>query len=96
MSIGTLPLTDLAPLAVMMPVLGAAVTFMLVRRPRAQVVVTVTALVLTLLLNCLLLAAVWEGGVASVHVGGWPAPLGITACAKAMPCGATAPPSRPY
>ena len=35
MSIGSVPLTDLAPLAVMLPVLGAAVTFMLVRRPRA-------------------------------------------------------------
>ena len=31
MSIGSVPLTDLAPLAVMLPVLGAAVTFMLVR-----------------------------------------------------------------
>ncbi|PZO62186.1 MAG: Na+/H+ antiporter subunit D, partial [Pelagerythrobacter marensis] len=59
MSIGSVPLTDLAPLAVMIPVLGAAVTFMLVRRPRAQITVTVTALVLTLLLNCLLLADVW-------------------------------------
>ena len=78
MSIGTLPLTDLAPLAVMLPVLGAAVTFMLVRRPRAQITVTVSALVLTLVLDALLLAAVWDTGVAAVHLGGWPAPLGIT------------------
>ncbi len=77
MSIGSVSLTDLAPLAVMIPVLGAAVTFMLVRRPRAQITVTVTALVLTLLLNCLLLADVWDSGVAAVHLGGWPAPLGI-------------------
>ena len=77
MSIGTLPLTDLAPLAVMLPVLGAAVTFMLVRRPRAQITVTVSALVLTLVLDVLLLAAVWDTGVAAVHLGGWPAPLGI-------------------
>ena len=78
MSIGDVPLTDLAPLAVMLPVLGAAVTFMLVRRPRAQVVVTVSALVLTLVLDALLLADVWDAGVAAVHLGGWPAPLGIT------------------
>ncbi|MCJ2194521.1 Na+/H+ antiporter subunit D [Kaistella montana] len=78
MSIGTLPLTDLAPLAVMLPVLGAAVTFMLVRRPRAQITVTVSALVLTLVLDALLLAAVWDTGTAAVHLGGWPAPLGIT------------------
>ncbi|MEU8282161.1 Na+/H+ antiporter subunit D [Micrococcus luteus] len=78
MSIGTLPLTDLAPLAVMLPVLGAAVTFMLVRRPRAQITVTVSALVLTLVLDALLLAAVWDTGIAAVHLGGWPAPLGIT------------------
>lgn len=78
MSIGTVPLTDLAPLAVMLPVLGAAVTFMLVRHPRAQITVTVSALVLTLVLDALLLASVWDTGVAAVHLGGWPAPLGIT------------------
>lgn len=78
MSIGSVPLTDLAPLAVMLPVLGAAVTFMLVRRPRAQITVTVSALVLTLVLDALLLAAVWDTGIAAVHLGGWPAPLGIT------------------
>ena len=78
MSIGTVPLTDLAPLAVMLPVLGAAVTFMLVRRPRAQITVTVSALVLTLVLDALLLASVWDTGIAAVHLGGWPAPLGIT------------------
>ncbi|MCV7667865.1 Na+/H+ antiporter subunit D [Micrococcus luteus] len=78
MSIGSVPLTDLAPLAVMLPVLGAAVTFMLVRRPRAQITVTVSALVLTLVLDALLLASVWDTGVAAVHLGGWPAPLGIS------------------
>ena len=68
MSIGSVPLTDLAPLAVMLPVLGAAVTFMLVRRPRAQITVTVSALVLTLVLDALLLAAVWDTGIAAVHL----------------------------
>ncbi|MEW1964347.1 Na+/H+ antiporter subunit D [Micrococcus sp. 2A] len=77
MTIGSVPLTDLAPLAVMLPVLGAAVTFTLVGRPRAQVSVTVLALFLTLVLNAALLAAVWEAGVAVVELAGWPAPLGV-------------------
>lgn len=78
MMIGTTPLTDLAPLSVMLPVLGAAVTFALVGRARAQVAVTVTALALTLVLNCLLLADVWTSGVAAVEIGGWAAPVGIS------------------
>ncbi len=78
MTLGSTPLTDLAPLAVMLPVLGAAITFVLVGRARAQVAVTVTALTLTLLLNCLLLAEVWTSGVAAVEIGGWAAPVGIS------------------
>ena len=78
MMIGTTPLTDPAPLSVMLPVLGAAVTFALVGRARAQVAVTVTALALTLVLNCLLLADVWTSGVAAVEIGGWAAPVGIS------------------
>ena len=76
--LGSTPLTDLAPLAVMLPVLGAAITFALVGRARAQVVVTVSALTLTLVLDCLLLADVWTGGVAVVELAAWPAPVGIT------------------
>lgn len=78
MRLGSTPLTDLAPLAVMLPVLGAAITFALVGRARAQVVVTVSALTLTLVLDCLLLADVWTGGVAVVELAAWPAPVGIT------------------
>ncbi|MDY6054894.1 Na+/H+ antiporter subunit D [Micrococcus sp.] len=78
MMIGSHPLTDLAPLSVMIPVLGAAVTFMLMRRWRAQVAVTIGALCLTLLLNVGLLAAAWDTGAAAVEMAGWPAPLGIT------------------
>ena len=72
-----LPITDFAPLSVMLPILGAALTFTLVRRPRAQITVTIVALVLTLVLNALLLAAVWDVGAASVSVGAWDPPYGI-------------------
>lgn len=76
--LGSVPLTDLAPLAVMLPVFGAAVTFTLVGRARAQVAVTIAALVLTLLLDVALLAEVWSLGTAVVELGAWAAPLGIT------------------
>jgi multicomponent Na+:H+ antiporter subunit D len=76
--IGSTPVTDLAPLAVLLPVLGAALTFTLVRRPRAQITVTIATLVLTLVLNLALLAAVWDAGVAAVTIGGWAPPLGIS------------------
>ncbi|MDO5633778.1 MAG: Na+/H+ antiporter subunit D [Micrococcus sp.] len=77
MMIGSLPFTDLAPLSVLLPVLGAALTFTLVRRPRAQIAVTILTLVLTLVLNVALLAVVWDAGAAAVNLGGWDAPFGI-------------------
>ncbi len=76
--LGSTPLTDLAPLAVLLPVLGAALTFTLVRRPRAQITVTIATLVLTLVLNVGLLAVVWETGAAAVGIGGWMPPIGIS------------------
>ncbi|HRO29241.1 MULTISPECIES: Na+/H+ antiporter subunit D [Micrococcaceae] len=71
-------LVSLAPLAVLMPILGAALAFVLVRRPRAQIAVTVTTITITLLLECLLLAATWDTGAVAVFLGGWEAPWGIT------------------
>ncbi|SJN37358.1 Na(+) H(+) antiporter subunit D [Micrococcus lylae] len=76
--LGTTPLTDLAPLAVLLPVLGAALTFTLVRRPRAQITLTILTLALTLVLNVGLLAVVWETGAAAVNIGGWVPPIGIS------------------
>ncbi|XNZ01573.1 Na+/H+ antiporter subunit D [Micrococcus luteus] len=76
--LGPTPLTDLAPLAVLLPVLGAALTFTLVRRPRAQITLTILTLALTLVLNVGLLAVVWETGAAAVSVGGWVPPIGIS------------------
>ncbi|NUL45931.1 Na+/H+ antiporter subunit D [Cellulosimicrobium funkei] len=73
-----LDLVSLAPLAVLLPILGAALAFVLVRRPKAQIATTVTTISLTLLLECLLLAATWDTGAVAVFLGGWEAPWGIT------------------
>ncbi|MFB9072066.1 Na+/H+ antiporter subunit D [Citricoccus parietis] len=73
-----LDIVSLAPLAVLLPILGAALAFVLVRRPKAQIAVTVTTITLTLLLECLLLAATWDTGAVAVFIGGWEAPWGIT------------------
>ncbi len=70
-------LTDLAPLAVLLPILGAALTFVLIRHSRAQRTVSIALLSLTLLLECLLLASVWNGGTTAVTIGGWMPPFGI-------------------
>ena len=70
-------IASFAPLAVVLPILGAALTFVLIRHSRAQRAVSITLLSLTLLLECLLLASVWNGGTAAVNIGGWLPPWGI-------------------
>lgn len=69
---------SLAPLAVLLPILGSALAFVLVRRPKAQIATTVTTITLTLLLECMLLAVTWDTGAVAVFIGGWEAPFGIT------------------
>ena len=70
-------IASFAPLAVVLPILGAALTFLLIRHPRAQRTVSIALLSLTLLLECLLLASVWDGGTSAVNIGGWLPPWGI-------------------
>ena len=70
-------LAYLAPLAVLLPILGAAVAFTLVRHPRVQRTVSVSVLSLTLLLECFLLASSWDGGTTAVRLGHWFPPFGI-------------------
>lgn len=70
--------TNLAPLSVLLPILGAAVAFTLVRKPISQVAVTLSTLALTLGLEIWLLVDVWmHGGAQAVLLGGWEAPIGI-------------------
>ena len=70
-------IASFAPLAVLLPILGAALTFLLIRHSRAQRTVSIALLSLTLLLECWLLASVWDGGTAAVNIGGWLPPWGI-------------------
>ncbi|WP_026819500.1 Na+/H+ antiporter subunit D [Arthrobacter castelli] len=69
--------TSLAPLAVVLPFLGAAAAFVLIRHPRIQRVVSITVLTLTLALEATLLALAWDSGPQAVNLGGWLPPWGI-------------------
>ncbi|SEU35632.1 multicomponent Na+:H+ antiporter subunit D [Nonomuraea wenchangensis] len=70
-------MTALVPLPVVMPLLGAALTLMLARRPNAQRVVSLTVLGAGLLVAAALLVLTSLHGPLVVEVGGWTAPLGI-------------------
>ena len=66
-----------APLAVVLPFLGAALAFALIRRPRAQRRVSLGTITITLGLEIWLLSSVWTTGPIAVHLGGWSPPFGI-------------------
>ena len=74
------PLTavSFAPLAVALPIFGAALAFILRRKRRTQRTVTIGILVITLCLEAWMLATVWDGGTYSVTLGGWAPPFGIS------------------
>ncbi|MFI6431513.1 Na+/H+ antiporter subunit D [Rhodococcus oryzae] len=68
----------LIPLPVLVPMLAAAVTLIGGRRPRFQRAVTMFALVIGLVVACLLLYLTDRDGIATLQVGGWDSPIGIT------------------
>lgn len=70
-------IASLAPLAVVLPFLGAALAFVLIRHPRAQRRVSLGTLVITLVLEVMVLASVWSSGPVAVQLGGWAPPFGI-------------------
>lgn len=70
-------MTALVPLVVLIPLLGAATTLTLGRRPRAQRLVTVLALSAVLVIGAVLVWAVDTQGALVMEVGGWAAPFGI-------------------
>lgn len=76
LSPGLLP--ALAPLPVLIPLLGAAATLVFGRRPRLQAVISLTALSCVLVISGLLLFLADRDGTTAVQVGGWPTPIGIT------------------
>ncbi|SDY50807.1 multisubunit sodium/proton antiporter, MrpD subunit [Micromonospora pattaloongensis] len=77
-------MTYLVPLPVVLPLLGAALTLMLARRPRAQRAISVAVLAVTFAVALALLVAAHRHGPQVVAVGGWPAPLGIVLVADQL------------
>ncbi|HUO39234.1 MAG TPA: Na+/H+ antiporter subunit D, partial [Mycobacterium sp.] len=75
---------DLVSLPVLLPVIGAALTLFLGRRPRLQRAITLVVLSALVVVCGLLLRAADRAGALVVHVGGWGqtvpgmGPLGIT------------------
>ncbi|NKY37454.1 Na+/H+ antiporter subunit D [Nocardia speluncae] len=77
----TLPQTllpVLAPLPVLIPLLTAAATLIVGRRPRFQRVVVMVALTAAVVVCALLLFLADRDGTVAVQVGGWETPIGIT------------------
>jgi multicomponent Na+:H+ antiporter subunit D len=74
----------LVPLPVVMPLLGAALTLLLARRPRPQRWVSLTVLTATVAAAAALLVRSTLDGPLVVEVGGWVAPLGIVLVADQL------------
>jgi multicomponent Na+:H+ antiporter subunit D len=67
----------LAPLPVLLPLLGAASALLVGRHPRIQRALSVVVLSAVLAVSVALLLVVDADGAGMVAVGGWPVPLGI-------------------
>ena len=78
MTISPHMITALAPLPVLVPMLAAAATLVLGRRPRAQRIITLVALIGVLVVSGLLLFLADRDGTTAIQVGGWDSPIGIT------------------
>ncbi|WP_227997357.1 Na+/H+ antiporter subunit D [Nocardia australiensis] len=76
LSPGLLPV--LAPLPVLVPLLGAAVTLIFGRNPRTQRTVLLVVLGSVVAICGLLLYLVDRDGTTALQVGGWQTPIGIT------------------
>lgn len=70
-------LVNLAPLAVLLPLIGAAITFVLFRHARLQRTVSIATLVLTISVEAAVLVHVGLGQTQVVSLGGWQPPFGI-------------------
>ncbi|MGB3773178.1 MAG: Na+/H+ antiporter subunit D [Rhodococcus sp. (in: high G+C Gram-positive bacteria)] len=68
----------LTPMPVLVPLLAAALTLVLGRKPRAQRVVTIAALVIVTAVAGVLLYLADRDGATALQVGGWDSPIGIT------------------
>ena len=70
-------LAPLAPLAVIIPFLGAALSLLLLHRTGLQRAVAIGALSLSLVVESAVLVSTWDQGPQVVRLGGWEAPWGI-------------------
>ncbi|MFY2786773.1 Na+/H+ antiporter subunit D [Rhodococcus sp. KRD162] len=68
----------LTPLPVLIPMLAAALTLVLGRRPRAQRFITLVALTAVVAISSMMLYLADRDGVSALQVGGWDSPLGIS------------------
>ncbi len=74
----------LLPLSVLLPLLGAALSLVVSRRPSVQRAVSVVVLSAQLALDVTLLVQVDAHGPLVMHLGGWAAPVGITLVADRL------------
>ena len=70
-------MTALVPLVVILPILGAAGALIASGRPRLQRTLAAVTLTIVLGIGVALIAAVADGGMLVMPVGGWPVPFGI-------------------
>ena len=66
---------------ILIPLLSAAVSVLLWRRPRIQRIVATLGALCLLAASVLVFAAVSRSGIIAIQVGNWPAPYGITVVA---------------
>nr|WP_174257475.1 Na+/H+ antiporter subunit D [Phytoactinopolyspora alkaliphila] len=72
------------PLPVVLPLLGAGLAFALGRSARAQRIVSLVVLTITAVVACILLVHTHASGPLAMHVGGWPAEIGISLVADRL------------
>ena len=76
--------TWLLPMAIILPISGAALTLVASRRPRVQRTISVTVVSIQLLVELMMITQVTQNGPMVMHIGGWTAPLGITLVADEL------------
>lgn len=74
----------LIPMPVIIPAAAAGLALLLSRRPRAQQLISMAALILLLFLSVWLVYLVQTHGIHTVQVGGWNSPIGITLVADGL------------
>ena len=74
----------LVPLMVVMPIVGAGLTMALWQHVKLQQALGVVVLAANVVVAAVVLIDVADSGPVAVHIGGWPAPIGITLVADVL------------